>query len=451
VAPDPRKLAVEVLDELKKGRSTLNHIFEKKVNPNDLFGRDRALLNALVYGVLRWQGRLDFIISYFSTTRLNKIDAKILNILRLGLFQIIYMNRIPNSAAVDTSVKLAKSVAAPWVAGYVNAILRNASRRINSVPFPNEQNDPVNALAIKKSHPAWLVKRWLGRFGYKETKALCEAINSIPPISLRTNTLKTTRRELMQSLEAQVEQIELTACAPDGISINDPLKPIAHMDVFKKGWFQVQDEAAQLVTLLIDPRPGEVILDACAGLGGKTGHIAQQMNNHGTLIAIDNSGDRLSRLEIQMERLGVSIVSTIHHDLNDFSKTQSFGSFDRILLDAPCTGLGVLRRNPDTKWNASKKNLKRFGDKQIKLMESLAPLLKVSGVLVYAVCSVEPEENEAVIKTFIKQNPGYALDQSPGKLPQAFCSRIGNKPLIKTYPYFKNMDGFFMARLKRIV
>ena len=159
MAPDPRKIAVEVLGELQKSQSTLNRIFEKKVDTYDLLGRDRALLNALVYGVLRWQGRLDFIISHFSTTRLNKIDAKILNILRLGLFQIIYMDRIPNSAAVDTSVKLAKSVAAPWVAGFVNAILRNASRRLNSVPFPNKQKDPVYALAIEKSQPAWLVKR----------------------------------------------------------------------------------------------------------------------------------------------------------------------------------------------------------------------------------------------------------------------------------------------------
>jgi 16S rRNA (cytosine967-C5)-methyltransferase len=450
VAPDPRKIAVNVLNELQKGQSTLNRIFEKKVDTNDLLSRDRALLNALVYGVLRWQGRLDFIISHFSTTRLNEIDAKILNILRLGLFQIIYMNRIPNSAAVDTSVKLAKSVAAPWVAGFVNAILRNASRRLNCVPFPNEQKDPVYALAIEKSYPAWLAKRWVDRFGFKEAEALCDATNSIPPICLRTNTLKTTRGELMQSLEAQVEQMEPTVYAPDGISINYPQNPIAHMDVFKKGWFQVQDEAAQLVTLLLDPRPDEDILDACAGLGGKTGHIAQQMNNHGTLIAMDNSVDKLSRLETQMDLLGVSIVSTIHQDLNDSSKTQSFKYFDRILLDAPCTGLGVLRRNPDTKWNASKKNLKRFGDRQVKLIESLASLLKVSGVLVYAVCSVEPEENEAVIKKFMKQNPGYALDQDPGKLPQSFCSRIENKPLIKTYPYFKNMDGFFMARLKRI-
>jgi len=148
--------------------------------------------------------------------------------------------------------------------------------------------------------------------------------------------------------------------------------------------------------------------------------------------------------------MGVSIVSAAHHDLNDSSKTQRFKSFDRILLDAPCTGLGVLRRNPDTKWDASKKNLKRYGNRQVKLLESLASLLKVSGVLVYAVCSVEPEENEMVIKKFIKQNPAFALDQDSGKLPQSFCSRIENKPLIKTYPRFKEMDGFFMARLKRL-
>lgn len=450
MASDPRKMAVEVLGELEKGRTTLNRIFEKRVDNNDLSSRDRALLNALVYGVLRWRGRLDFIISYFSTTRLNKIDPKILNILRLGLFQIIYMDRIPNSAAVDTSVEITKSVAAPWVAGFANAVLRNASTGLNGITFPDKQKDPVHALAIEKSHPAWLLKRWIDRFGFNATAELCDAINSIPPISLRTNTLKTTRRELMQSLEAHVEQMDPTAYAPEGISFNNPKKPIVQLDIFKKGLFQVQDEAAQLVALLLDPRPGEVILDACAGLGGKTGHIAQQMNNHGTLIALDNDAEKLSRLETQMDRLGITIASTSHHDLDDSPEKQDFGNFDRILLDAPCTGLGVLRRNPDIKWHASKKNLKRFGQRQVKFLENLAPLVKVSGILVYAVCSVEPEENEAVINTFLRQNPGYTLDQDLGKLPREFCSRFEKNTAIKTYPYFKNMDGFFMARLKRM-
>jgi 16S rRNA (cytosine967-C5)-methyltransferase len=448
--PDPRKTALEVLNELAKGRSTLNRIFDKKVDQSDFSSRDRALINALAYGVLRWRGRLDFIISYLSTTRLNRIDKRILNILRLGLFQIIYMDRIPNSAAVDTSVKLAKNIASPRVAGFVNAMLRNAARKLASIPFPNKKRDPAYALAVEKSFPPWLVKRWIDRFGFNKTEALCEAANLIPAICLRTNTLKTTRGDLMRALQKQVKKAEPTAHAPQGLSIYYPLKPIAQLDAFNKGWFQVQDEASQLVGLLLDPRPGEVILDACAGLGGKTGSIAQLMNNQGTLIAVDNHHERLSQLERQMDRMGVDIVSTAQHDIKDATKIQSYGNFDRILLDAPCSGLGVLRRNPDIKWDATRQDLKRYADKQLKLLKCLATQLKVSGVLVYAVCSAEPEENEAVISAFLEQNPDYAIDQDRGKLPQSFYSRCENQPLITTYPHFKNMDGFFMARLKRI-
>jgi len=447
---DPRKITLKVLNKLDKNHKTLDKIFEAVVEPTEISGRDRALLNALVYGVLRWRGRLDFIISYFSTTRFNKIDPVILNILRIGLYQIIYMDRIPNSAAVDTSVKLAKSVAAHWVAGFVNAVLRSASTKLDGVPYPDKQKDSVSALAIEKSFPAWLLKRWINRYGFNETDALCDVVNSIPPISLRTNTLKTTRNALMQFLEAHVEQMAPSDYAPDGISIFNPKTPIAQFEAFKKGWFQVQDEAAQLVALLLDPLPGETILDACAGLGGKTGHIAQQMNNQGTLVAMDIDAEKLARLEIQMQRLGVTIVSSCHHNLDESPKNTDGGSYDRILLDAPCTGLGVLRRNPDIKWNTSKKNLKRFADRQLKFLDNLAPLVKVGGVLAYAVCSVEPEENEAVIDTFLGNNPGYAIDRGLGKLPQEICSRVENEAFIKTYPHYGNMDGFFMARLKRV-
>jgi 16S rRNA (cytosine967-C5)-methyltransferase len=450
VASDPRKIALKALNNLEKSHKTLDKIFEAFVDPQKFSGRDRALLNALVYGVLRWRGRLDFIISFFSTTRLNKIDPKILNVLRLGLFQIIYMNRIPNSAAVDTSVELAKSAAAPWVAGFVNAILRNAAAKFDEVPFPDQQKDPANALAAEKSYPAWLIKRWISRFGFQAVAELCEVMNRVPPISIRTNTLKTTRPRLMAAIKNQVADVRPTVYAPDGITFHNPQSRIANLDAFTRGWFQVQDEAAQLVTLLLDPNAGESILDACAGLGGKTGHIAQQMNNRGKIVALDSDAQKLAQLDAQMDRLGVSIVETHCHDLDDAPRQKIFGIFDRILLDAPCTGLGVLRRNPDIKWNASKKDWKRYSERQIRLLGNVAPLVKVSGILVYAVCSVEPEENEAVIHVFLRKNAGFALDRDPGKLPQEICLRAENAVGIKTYPHLKSMDGFFMARLKRV-
>lgn len=438
------------MSKQENSRKPLDRIFKEVAEASNLARRDRALLNALVYGVLRWRVRLDFFISYFSDKKLGDIDPIILNILRLGLFQIIYMSRIPNSAAVNTSVQLAKSKAPPWVAGFVNGILRHAARKSDRLPIADQKSDPLQAMAVEKSFPPWLVGRWMDRFGPQTAAALCDAINTVPPISIRTNTLNASRNQLIASLEALTEGIEPAEYAPDGIRIRNPKTSISEMEAFNKGWFQVQDEAAQLVTLLLDPRPGESVLDACAGLGGKTGHIAQQMNNRGAVAAVDVDPEKLAQLEFQMARLGVSIVTTLRRDLEDTADAIAGQPFDRILLDAPCTGLGVLRRNPDAKWSRSKKDLNRFAHRQVRLLASVATLLRVSGTLVYAVCSIEPEENEAVVESFLSVSPGFEIDADPGNLPTKFCAAIRGEIGYRTHPHFKEMDGFFMARLKRI-
>jgi 16S rRNA (cytosine967-C5)-methyltransferase len=447
---DPRKIAVTVLSKLEKSHKTLDRIFKEVADSSNLPGRDRALLNALVYGVLRWRGRLDFLISQFSDKKLAQIDPIILNILRLGLFQIVYMSRIPNSAAVNTSVQLAKIWAPSWVAGFVNGTLRHAARKSDCLPVADHKNDPLQAMASEKSFPPWLIRRWMDRFEAQTTAALCDAINAVPPISIRTNTLKTSRDQLIASLETLAEGIEPSEYAPDGIRIRNLRTSISEMEAFKKGWFQVQDEAAQLVTLLLDPQPGESVLDACAGWGGKTGHIAQQMNNQGSVVALDIETEKLTQLESQMARLGVSNVTTLRRNLEDTTDEHTGQTFDRILMDAPCTGLGVLRRNPDAKWNRSKKDLKRFAQKQLKLLASVAPLLSASGIIVYAVCSIEPEENEAVINAFLSTRPGFEVDKDPGILPATFRAPIRDEIGLKTHPHFTEMDGFFMVRLKRI-
>jgi len=451
MADDARKTALLVLNTLDKKRKTLNSVLEEVIAKQvRLSKKDLALLYALVYGVLRWRGRLDWIIKHFSKTRLNRINPQVMNILRLGLFQVIYLTRVPVSAAVNTSVEMTKSVADPWVVRYVNGLLRNAVKNYRHVPFPDVANDPVLALASSKSFPKWLIKKWLDRFGLKETELLCDAINTIPPITVRANRLKTTRKTLMESLKGVAEHITETPYAPNGVSFFNPKKPIPAIDSFQKGLFQVQDEAAQLVTLLLNPQPGETVLDACAGLGGKTGHIAQRMENKGTLTAMDNDEQKLLRLMSEMNRLGVSIVTTKIHDLNNPLSPKRFGMFDRILLDAPCSGLGVLRRNPDAKWIASKQNLAHFQNRQIRFLENLAHLIKPSGVMVYTVCSTEPEENEAVVKLFLNKHSDFAIESNTTEMPPEICTLVNSNGYLRTLPHLNNMDGFFAACLKRI-
>jgi 16S rRNA (cytosine967-C5)-methyltransferase len=253
----------------------------------------------------------------------------------------------------------------------------------------------------------------------------------------------------MASLKAVAGDITPTRYSPDGVSFFNPKTAIKDMDAFQAGWFQVQDEAAQLVTLLLDPQPGETVLDACAGLGGKTGHIGQTMKNKGRITAADHDRHKLLKLVSEMKRLGILMVDTWNLDLDGPAIDNAGKMFDRILLDAPCSGLGVIRRNPDTKWKASKHNLKNYQEKQIRFLTRLAPLVKPRGVLVFAVCSTEPEENEAVIKGFLNKHDKFAIEKDPASFRSNIRSLVNKDGFLVTHPHVNNMDGFFSVRLRR--
>jgi len=447
---DPRYITLNILEEITQQGGVLDEIidafYQKAAHMEK---RDRALINAIVFGVLRWRGQLDYIIDSFSKRKINKINRSIKNILRIGLYQIIHLSRIPDAAAVHSAVEMAKTSGFPWAAGYVNAVLRRASREYDSIVYPDKKRDPAANLCAEKSMPEWLIHRWLERFGVNETEALCDAINRIPEITVRINPLNTDIEHFEKSISRDVGEMGRTVYSPCGFHFTRPKKPIHELETFKSGGFQVQDEAAQLVSLLLDPRPGERVLDACAGLGGKTGHIGQLMNNQGTIIACDKDQKKLDRLEIEMNRMRVSIIKTIQADITDASVLKNFDRFDRILLDAPCSGLGVLRRNPDAKWSTIKQNLTYFQKNQIAMLDQLVPLLKPSGILVYAVCSMEPEENESVIHAFLNSHQDFAIDKTGGQLHGKAALLVDEHGFFRTFPHQHPMDGFFAVRLKR--
>lgn len=445
-----RWTALQILNAVDGSQSSLDQLLaEYDSKPEALTGRDRALATAIIFGVLRWRARLDYIIGRLSKTPLHKIDPQIRNILRIGLFQILYLDRVPVSAAVNTAVDMAKVIAPPFISRFVNGILRNACRMSHDLPAPFAADDPVGALSIEKSFPKWLLKRWRGRFGLQETIALCDSINTIPPITLRTNALRCNREALMDDLSSFAADIAATYYSPVGIAMHGMHQAVTEIPAFKAGYFQVQDEAAQIATYLLDPRPGHSVLDACAGLGGKTGHIAQLMNNNGTLVAMDQHGEKLEKLNTEMDRLGIHIVATKKADLLKHTLDADNGRFDRILLDAPCSGLGVLRRNPDAKWSAAKQMLSRYAKTQLALLTRVAPLVKTGGIVVYTVCSNEIEENGDVIEAFLEKHPQFSRIPPPSDFPPAASRLLNDKGDLLTLPHRHHMDGFFGVRLRR--
>jgi len=445
-----RETALDILNRLDGSQMTLDAILEDIFNVIRLSKVDKAFIHSLVYGVLRWRGRLDWIVKHFSHTKPDKIDPRIFNILRMGLFQMVYLTRVPVSAAVNTSVELAKTVADIRTVKYVNALLRKASVEYENVVFPDFQKHPAESIAASHAFPEWLVRRWVNRFGALETRNMCEAYNIIPPITARTNRLKTDRDNLIRLLKDEVAEIRPTPHSLDGVSFYHPKLPVASLAAYHKGWFQVQDEAAQLVSCFFDPQPGETILDACAGLGGKTGHIAQLMSNKGRIIAMDHQKSKLSLLRSEMMHLGISIVTTNSHDLSTPFKKDPSRTFDRVLLDAPCSGLGVLRRNPYAKWADSKMNLTHYQDRQITFLQNLAPLVKKGGILQYVVCSLEPEENERVAIGFMEKNPNFTINISHDTLSESLRPFVDDQGFFRTYPHISHMDGFFSVQFIRM-
>ena len=445
MAFDTRRTALQILLDTAQKNTTLDRTLDG-FSPQlaDLTRQDRNLCHAVVFGVLRHRNFLDFIIQAFSNTKIARMDLSVLYILRMAMFQMRFLDRVPDFAAINTAVDLAKGRGGKKIAGFVNAVLRNAARGCGSLVWPDQHKDPVAHISVVHSIPLWLARRWVDRYGPDTTLDLCRYVNQIPPVTLRTNTLKTTRTELGRLLTDAGHKIDLTRFSPDGILLAGAGMHVEDLTGFADGLFQVQDEAAQLVSRMLDPQKGESILDACAGLGGKTLHLAQLKENTGQIFAVDTEENKLARLALEAQRLGITCVDTrildlLTSDISDFP-----GFFDRVLVDAPCTGLGVLRRNPDAKWERSVQDIQRMAARQKRLLNRAANLVKPGGTLVYAVCSCEREENEEVAAAFLKARKEYVLDPI-GEVYGRTCGSF-----FSTFPDTTGMDGFFAARFNRV-
>lgn len=441
----PRQIAVEILDRIDRKGAYAEALLDAALTGEGITNpHDRRLLTELVYGTLRMRGRMDWIVARLYKGDAAALERPIPNILRIGLYQLLFTDRIPPFAAVNETVAIAKKEC-PAAAGLVNAILRNALRQKENIAWPETAKDPGKAIAVFHSHPRWLVERWLDRYGIEETIAVCRANNAIPPLAVRVNGLKTSREKAIAALASEGITADAARFSPDGIILPDPAANLRETAAFREGLIRIQDEASQLIARLVAPRPGERILDLCAGSGGKTLHLAALMENRGEIVAVDLHPDKLRRLTSEADRLGVTIATTYPADAA--CMPEGFrNAFERVLLDAPCSGLGTLRRNPEIRWRIVPADIEAGMSLQKRLLESAAHCVKPGGLLVYSVCTVTPEENESVAAELPAMRPEFKRIPPEGIAPEL----IDADGFFRTTPYRHGMDGFFGAVFTRI-
>ncbi len=448
--PNARRAAAEILRKMEKDslsvRGTMEDYFQR--HP-DLPEAERAFARDLINGALRRLNALDWALDLFAKPSLVKLDPDVRAVLRLGAYQILYLReRVPGYAAVHETVDLLKGKGHSGRLSFANAVLRRLEREREKLPWPSEEKDPAAALALKHSHPEWMVRRWLARLGRIETAALLEADNATAPLCLRANTLRITRVGLSQTLAQESVKATPSAWSPDGVRV-EGMSSLADSKAFREGLFLVQDEASQLASAVLAPEPGQTVLDVCAAPGGKTTHIAQLMKNKGRVIALDISPEKLKLVEENSSRLGIRIIE-VQAMAARWAGKHFANLADRVLVDAPCSSLGVIRRHPEIRWNKTIEHVtKTLPPLQREALESAAKCLKAGGVLVYSTCTTEPEETEDNISAFLAGHPEFSREWPQAlkdSLPKDAITPAGDLMLL---PSRHGTDGFFIARLKK--
>ena len=453
-----REVALKVLYKIDVENAYSNIVLDDEIKQNKkiLNDKDIGLISEIVYGVTTWRLTLDTIIRKHSKIRLKKISPWILNILRMGIYQIIFLDKIPKSAAVNESVNLAKRYGHKSSYNFVNAILRKVEKTDYEELF-NVEND-IERISKTTSMPIWIIEELLSdeEMTIKQVEEICKDSNLRPKISIRVNRLKTNKNEFVENIK---NNENTTIDIDDGILTDfvtiSKIKNIENMKEFKEGYFTMQDEAAGLVPLVLNPRPEDKVLDACSAPGGKTTYLAELMDNKGYIEAWDIHEHRINLVKKNAERLGTSIIETKLQDATKFNECY-IEKFDKILLDVPCLGIGVLRRKPDIKWQRKKEDITEITNIQMKILENCSKYLKVNGELVYSTCSILKDENENLIKEFLKNNKNFEIskinleDKNYNENNKKYFEKyIKEDKFLQVYQNEKT-DGFFICKLRKI-
>lgn len=452
-----REVALACLIDLSKSDTSISRIVDKAFVQNNLGSRERRLANALVYGVIRWKQQLDWVLKQFINPKF-QLDVRHRSILRLGTFQLLHLDSIPPHAAIYETVQLGKKNRK--TAGFINAVLRSIQRKKTELPYPSLKTHPIEHISICFSYPKWLVKRWIRTHGLPWTLAFCEASNKIAPLTIRANSLVTERDKLNETLNTIGLNTKILENSPDGIVIENrsktsdsgpnPNSEISLKELLIRGDVYVQDGSAMLVPYLLISDNTKLVVDLCAAPGGKTTHIGCLMENKGKIIAVDISEKKIEVLRENCKRLSVENVETKVLDIRN-ADLSFISAADAVLIDAPCSGFGTLRRHPDIRWNKTENQILALNDLQYSLLENAGQHIKKGGILVYSTCTIEPSENEKVIKRFIKKYPQFAVERVDDFLPKIPESAVTKDGFLQTLPHEHGVDGTFAARIRRVI
>lgn len=438
-----REVSLRILLEFEKTDAYSNLLLDSELKKLDLSELDKAFVTRLVYGVITYKRTLDYIISKLSKIKMKKISSPIINILRLGLYQIYYLDKIPNSAGVNESVKLAKKYGHQASGNFVNALLRNAGKSSKEAFF-EDIKDKKEKLAISYSYPDWIVELYIKQYGIDRTGDILKVNEEELVDCIRVNTLKTTREDLLNELsefnvkEGRVKDILYTA----------DIKRLLVSDLFNKGLFTIQDEAPSLVGHIVKPKEGEEILDICAAPGGKTTHLAQLSNDKAKITAFELHEHRCKLIEKLCIRLGIKSIKVEQKDATLFDESM-VEKFDKIVADVPCSGLGVIRRKPDIKWNTKEEDIEELTKIQYKILTNASKYLKTGGVLVYSTCTNVYAENEGVVNKFLEENKEFKISKIDN-IPEDFMKHVYNDGMLELSPDKNNCDGFFICKLTKV-
>ena len=446
-----RSRALLILGRWEKEGGPLDLVANEALRSAFAEPRDLQFCRALIYGVVCWQGYLDALLTRLSSHPVRQMKPLTRQALRCGLYQLLVMDRVPPSAAINATVQLLKEAGQPrWLTGFVNGVLRRVSRELAELPRPGEIGGGKTAgwdLTDLLSHPRWLYDRWLARYGEATALAMCRANNDGAALVLRA-VARVGRDALLEKLRSAGITAEVGSFAPAAIVLPGFRGAVSALPGYEEGWFQVQDEAAQLVVHLLGEPEDGVWLDACAGLGGKTTQLVELAGPGRRVVALEPESRRFQLLGINLQRLGLTaMVETLQCTLAELAATRS-RMFQGILVDAPCSGLGVIRRHPDIRWNRRKAELVRYQEGQLAILDQAAALLEPGGVMVYATCSTEPEENEQVLEKFLADHRDFRVEGCGKHLPENASEFVGGDGFFRTRPD-QGVDGFFAAKLRQ--